>query len=158
MGEPAQDIDPQRAFAGAVHGVVLRLRRLGERRLALEPIPLSEVDVLMQVHEHPGCSVTQIAQTLTLAPSNVSTTVGQLVARGLLERRPDPADGRRHLLYSTPGAELDRARIDEAWARVITEFLEGLPADQRAAALAATEPLRRLAELRLDPPPQPCDG
>lgn len=145
-------MEPERDFAVAVHAVVLRLRRMGERRLGLDPIPLSEVDVLSHVLDHPEQSVKQVAVALALQPSNVSTTVGQLVERGLLERRPDPHDGRRHLLVATAQARRDRERIDEAWTRVIGEFLHSLPDDERAAALAATAPLRRLAALEIGPP------
>lgn len=145
----AEPPEPYRGFAVAVQAVVLRLRRLGERRLAIEAIPLSEVDVLTNVMDHPGRSVTDVAHALSLQSSNVSTTVRQLVARGLLVREADPLDGRRSRLFATEQAVADRNSIDEAWTKVIGEFLDGLDPTERANALAATDALRLLAALDL---------
>ncbi|WP_448631118.1 MarR family winged helix-turn-helix transcriptional regulator [Cellulomonas soli] len=137
------------AFAAAVHAVVLRLRRLGERRLGLDLLPLSELEVLAHVIDHPGATVTAVARELGLQSSNVSTTVQHLVTKGLMERHSDPADGRRTLLQPTAKAQDDRRRIDGAWTAVLGQFLDELPDADRAAALAATSALARLAEIDL---------
>jgi DNA-binding MarR family transcriptional regulator len=137
------------AFAAAVHAVVLRLRRLGERRLGMELLPTSELEVLAHLVSHRDATVTAVARDLGLQSSNVSTTVQHLVTKGLVERHPDPRDGRRTLLRPTAQAEADRERIDGAWAAVIGEFLDDLPDDQRRAAVAATPALVRLAALDL---------
>lgn len=142
--------DERREFAAALQAAVLRLRRLGVKGLGIEPIPLSEVEVLRHVADHPGRSVTDVAEALALQPSNVSVTVRALVGRGLVVREPDPLDGRRHLLHVTPEARADRQRIAESWFETLTAFLDELPADQRRAALAATPALRALGELRVD--------
>lgn len=146
--EPDAEPDPA-AFAAAVHAMVLRLRRLGERRLGMELLPTSELEVLVHLGNHPDTTVTAVARDLGLQSSNVSTTVQHLVTKGLVERRPDPQDGRRTLLRPTARAEADREQIEGAWAAVIGEFLDDLPADQRSAALAATPALVRLAQLDL---------
>lgn len=141
------DAQSERAFASAVRAVVFRLRRLGEHSLGIEPLRLSEVDVLVHVIDHPRSTVTEVARGLGLRPSNVSVTVRVLVGRGLLRREDDPADGRRSLLMATDRAVDDRRRIDEAWTTVIGAFLDDLPVSERTAALGATVALQRLAEL-----------
>lgn len=151
VSEHVNEPDRHRDFAVAVRAVVFRLRRLGERRLGIDPIPLSEVDVLTYVIDHPGRTLTEVAHALALQSSNVSTTVRQLVGRGLMHREADSRDGRRSRLFATPQAVADRERIEEAWTKVIGEFLEELPPDEREAAMRATGALRRLADLELAP-------
>ncbi|MCV2394340.1 MarR family winged helix-turn-helix transcriptional regulator [Actinotalea sp. M2MS4P-6] len=148
---PDPTADAEREFAIAVRAVVHRLRRLGERRLGIEEIRLSEVDVLVHVIDHPGCTLTEVARALGLQPSNASATVRDLVGRGLLTRQTDPEDARRRLLRATPTAVQDRRRIDEAWVAAIGAFLAELPPAERRAALGAVPALRRLADLELAP-------
>lgn len=143
------DAASEREFASAVRAVVFRLRRLGEHSVGIEPLRLSEVDVLVHVIDHPRVTVTEVAAALGLRPSNVSVTVRVLVERGLLRRQDHPHDGRRSLLIATDQAVEDRRRIDEAWTTVIGAFLDDLPGAERAAALGATPALRRLADLDL---------
>ena len=76
----------------------------------------------------------------------MAQTLAELEAAGLIDRRPDPADGRRVLIELTPGG---RERVLEArgrrqdWlAAAIAEELE--PAEQQTL-LAAVPLLRRLA-------------
>lgn len=149
MDPDTQATTDEAAFAAAVHAVVLRLRRLGERRLGLDLLPMSELEVLVHVIDHPGATVTAVARDLGLQSSNVSTTVQHLVSKGLMERQTDPTDGRRTLLRPTARAQDDRRRIDGAWTTVLGQFLDGLPEAERHAALAATRALRRLAEIDL---------
>lgn len=151
VSEHVSEADRNRDFAVAVRAVVLRLRRFGERRMGIDPIPLSEVDVLTHVIDHPGSTVTEVAHALALQPSNVSTTVRQLVGRGLMHREADSRDGRRSRLFAAPQAAADRERIEEAWTKPISEFLEQLPPDEREAAIRVTATLMRLADLELAP-------
>jgi DNA-binding MarR family transcriptional regulator len=149
VSEQVSEADRNRDFAVAVRAVVFRLRRFGERRMGIDPIPLSEVDVLTHVIDHPGPTVTEVAHALALQPSNVSTTVRQLVGRGLMYREADSRDGRRSRLFAAPQAIADRDRIEEAWTKPISEFLEQLPPDEREAAIRVTGTLMRLADLEL---------
>jgi DNA-binding MarR family transcriptional regulator len=58
--------------------------------------------------------VTELAESAGLDPSTVSRHVAQLDRSGLVERTPDPADGRAHRLELTPEG---RTRLDEAFRR-----------------------------------------
>jgi len=151
VSEHVSEADQNRDFAVAVRAVVFRLRRFGERRMGIDPIPLSEVDVLTHVIDHPGRTVTEVAHALALQPSNVSTTVRQLVGRGLMYREADSRDGRRSRLFAAPHASADRERIEEAWTKPISEFLEQLSPDEREAAIRVTGILMRLADLEIAP-------
>lgn len=84
-----------------------------------------------------------LAQACELDTSTVSRQLRQLTDNGLVERRPDPCDGRAHLVSLSP--EGDRV-TDEARARkraIVLDQLAGWP-DQDVAELARL--LDRLAE------------
>ncbi|WP_327356229.1 MarR family winged helix-turn-helix transcriptional regulator [Streptomyces sp. NBC_01304] len=83
--------------------------------LSLEPLPMR-----------------RIAQTLKCEPSNVTGIVDRLEARGLVERRPDPADRRVKLAAPTEeGVRTARELRDElGFAR---EPLAELSRDDRVA-------------------------
>lgn len=138
--------DAEEALAAALHAVVVRLRRLGERGAQVEPLPLSEIEVLTWVAEHPGTTVTGMARALGLQHSNVSATVRRLVGRGLVERREDPEDARRTRVHPTERASADKRAIDAAWTRDVRVLLDTLPADERAAVVAAAPALAHLAQ------------
>ncbi|MFJ8163356.1 MarR family winged helix-turn-helix transcriptional regulator [Streptomyces sp. NPDC096136] len=81
--------------------------------LSLEPLPMR-----------------RIAQKLRCEPSNVTGIIDRLETRGLVERRPDPADRRVKLAAPTAeGAETaERLRESLDFAR---EPLAGLSAEER---------------------------
>jgi len=57
---------------------------------------LGEYDVLVRLARAPGRALrmTELAQRVMLSPSGLTRLADRLEARGLIERRPDPADGR----------------------------------------------------------------
>ncbi|HET6258063.1 MarR family transcriptional regulator [Pseudonocardia sp.] len=57
--------------------------------------------VLVQLAEQGPLRVSAIADAVGSDPSTVSRKATELVAAGLVERRPDPGDGRAHLLAVT---------------------------------------------------------
>ncbi|MFF4346482.1 MarR family winged helix-turn-helix transcriptional regulator [Streptomyces sp. NPDC001530] len=103
----------------ALTGTQARLLSL----LALEPLPMR-----------------RLAQQLKCEPSNVTGIVDRLEARGLAERRPDPADRRVKLAAATPeGRAVARGLRDSLnFAR---EPLAGLAEEER---LALRDLLRRM--------------
>ena len=76
----------------------------------------------------------------------MAQTLAELETAGLIDRRPDPADGRRVLIELTPGGRerlLEaRGRREDWLAAAIAAELE--PAEQQTL-LAAVPLLRRLA-------------
>lgn len=142
--EPASDVY---ALGVALHDLSWRMSRLNETRLGLEPLPLSEFEVLRFVGEHPAPSVTQVAQGLMMQPSNVSAAVRALVGRGLIERCPDEHDRRITRLQLTPLAIEHRQQMDAVWATALSAALAQLPPVDADALLAARTALRRLADV-----------
>lgn len=82
--------------------------------LALEPLPMR-----------------RIAVSLRCEPSNVTGIVDRLEARGLVERRPDPADRRVKLAVPTDEGRATARRLREA-LEFAREPLAGLSVAERA--------------------------
>jgi DNA-binding MarR family transcriptional regulator len=89
--------------------------------------------------------VNETAAELRLAPANVSTALRALEARGLLERRRDPADGRVVRLHPTAAALAHRGDQELAWGNALAQELAMLQKSHARRLLAATPALRALA-------------
>jgi DNA-binding MarR family transcriptional regulator len=104
---------------------------------ALQPLELHprEFAVLRAVKTNDGQSQQTLAARLHIPPSRMVAIVDELESRGLIERRPDPADRRVRALYVTePGQTLleDAFRLAVEHERAI---LDVLTAEERAELL-----------------------
>jgi len=142
--------DDWAAMVDAVHDLSRVLRAAGEHAVGLDAITGSEHEVLRWVAARPGHPVSTVARGLGLQASNVSTTVRSLVERDLVERRADPADGRRALLHPTARAARHRELLVAAWSRQIRVALDDLDDADAVTLRAAAPALDRLAGA-LDP-------
>jgi DNA-binding MarR family transcriptional regulator len=121
-------------------GVVRRLR-------AQHRFSISQAAVLGRLDREGPRTVSDLAAAERMRPQSMAQAVGDLLADGLLERRPDPGDGRRVLLELSPtGREVLEAerRKREGWlAEAIDRELD---AAERATLREAVALLRRLAD------------
>ncbi|HEY9244448.1 MAG TPA: MarR family winged helix-turn-helix transcriptional regulator [Streptosporangiaceae bacterium] len=120
-------------------------RTVGLAAARQEPLPASELEVMRLLVRRPGLSVNDVARELGLQPSNASTAIRLLIARGTLERRQDRADARVARLYPTAAAYAARDRREQSWGEQLAGVLAGLPAADREQLAAALPALRRLA-------------
>lgn len=110
-------------------------------------LPLPERSALSRLDRHGPSTAADLARLEQITPQAMATTLRSLEQRRLVERRPDPADGRRIILSITPaGLELLRHKRD-ARARQLAKALgdEFTPAEL-ATLLAAAPLIERLAE------------
>ena len=70
-----------------------------------------QAKALHELNVEPPISMRALAQRLKSDPSNVTGLVDRLEARGLVERRPDPADRRIKGLALTPAGAKLRERL-----------------------------------------------
>jgi DNA-binding MarR family transcriptional regulator len=110
-----------------------------------DPLPASELEVLRLLVRAPGLSVGEVARELGIQPSNASAAIRGLLARGLLERRPDGRDGRIARLAPTKRAHEIRRQREGAWGELLRARLTQLPPEDAAQLLAAVHALRSLA-------------
>lgn len=151
-----------------LHAVVVRW--LDPVRVPAD-LTLRQVQVLALVRSTPGLTGQDLARVLDVTTPTMSGILERIVSRGWLDRRPDPADRRRHLLRVTAEGEsvlaalegpprhararlLDELDVDELedLGRLVGRMLE---AGRRIAESEASEeaPL----EVPADASPQPVD-
>ena len=119
--------------------LLLKIGKAAERRFekALKPSGLTprHLGVLFEVQARPT-SQQDLVETIGVDPSKLVGLLNDLEADGLIVRKRDPEDRRRHIVeVSAKGS----ARLEDAKqiaAAVEEELLAGLDADQRAELLA----------------------
>src|SRR3954468_16051072 len=125
-------------YAPTVGVLLLKIGKAAERRFekALKPSGLTprHLGVLFEVQACPT-SQQALIETVGVDPSKLVGLLNDLEADGLILRRRDPQDRRRHIVeVSAKGsARLEDAK--EIAAKVEAELLAGLDADQRAELL-----------------------
>jgi len=91
----------------------------------------------------------ELAESLQLARTSISESLGRLAKEGLVERRPSPTDGRSVRMFATDRALEVLASFEAGRARVMRDTLDMLPARERTRllnAIPALELLRRAQE------------
>jgi DNA-binding MarR family transcriptional regulator len=140
--EPQRDIDIE--VAGALLEITGPLQRALRRANADRSLTLAQAEVLRTVQHQPGIGVMEASISLQLAANTVSTLVNYLVARGLLDRRRDPDDGRRARLWVTEEAVRVLAARRALRRDAVGAGLTDLSAGDLAKLADALPALRRL--------------
>jgi DNA-binding MarR family transcriptional regulator len=90
--------------------------------------------------------VTELADGQGVSQPAMTGLVRRLAAQGLVERAPDPTDGRGVLVAVTPAGAQLLARRRHARAETLAALVDRLAADDRAALAAAAPALTRLVK------------
>ena len=127
--------------------VVSRLRRQ-LRCLAVDlDLTPSQTAVLTRLWKEGASSASALAGAERVRPQSMATIVAALEQRGLIERTPDPEDGRRQVISLTETgrqrAKSDRQVREEWLARAIHERYSE---SERRAILDALSLLERLTD------------
>jgi DNA-binding MarR family transcriptional regulator len=128
-----------------VRAVISRLRRRILNAAEAEDITLGQASVLAHLSGRQNITASELAAAEGVRHQSMTATVASLTALGLVERRPDPDDGRRLLIALT--AEGHR-RVEEG-RQARQEWLAGRLQDrcteeERRAVIAAMAVLERL--------------
>ncbi|WP_234945238.1 MarR family winged helix-turn-helix transcriptional regulator [Anaeromyxobacter sp. Fw109-5] len=104
--------------------------------------------VVRIVGRYPGVSAGEVSEILHLHPSTLTGILRRLGDRGLVERRPDPRDARRALLFlSSKGRAVDELRsgtVEAAVRRALTRVRPAAVQHAREVAEAVASELARL--------------
>ena len=89
-------------------------------------LTLSQARALIHLSRQEGIRQVELAERLEVQPMTLARLIDQLVAHGLVERRPDPADRRAYSLFLTPEAAPHLADIKRVAAKNYQLALKGI--------------------------------
>ncbi len=118
-----------------------RLRRLGPDTPPLLEAKISPslLSLLEYAAESPGCGIQEMAKGLRLATPTVSIGTRQLEEAELLERRPNPQDGRAVQLFLTPTGQELHQRTHRFHRQKFEKLLGRLTPGERSTLLEMLE-------------------
>jgi DNA-binding MarR family transcriptional regulator len=129
-----------------VRAVIGRLRRRIRAAAGAEGVSLTQDSVLARLRADDGLTTSDLAAAEGMRHQSMATTVAALADLGLVERHPDPSDGRRLLIALTGQG---RRRADEGkqargeW--LAAELEHKCTEEERQTVIAAMAVLERIA-------------
>ena len=124
----------------------LLLRRLRQTRTDGE-LTLPESSALTRLDRGGPATASALAKLEQISPQSMGATLGALEAKGLIERRPDPGDGRRAVLSVTgAGSRLLRDKRNARTEQLAKALSAGFTPAEIQLLAAASPLLERLAE------------
>lgn len=143
-------------FSGAgfaIAQVGLRHRTLAARLLADAGVHPGQEFLLALLWKHDGLAQSDIAARMGVEAPTVSRMVQRMTRAGLVERRPDPCDGRVQRVWLTAPGRAARPRVEQAWATLESATLDGLDRHERATLVGLLGRVRRNLQRALDASP-----
>lgn len=132
------------------------IRRPLEAETAKGELTMPQTAVMREVVRSEGINLRDLSRAVSLAHSTVSGIVDRLEKRGLIERRPDPKDGRVNCIYpTTPVREFVQERIPALNRGPLLDALARATPEERVGIGAALQRLRQLLETNSQIPPDP---
>ena len=107
-------------------------RRLVRRLTPLfqaEGLSATEVIVLWKLGKKGSCRPSEVAGEISIPPSTLTGVFDRLVAKGLLERVPDPEDRRGLILKGTPASYDFTSRLSPAIENELQAIFNALPGE-----------------------------
>lgn len=133
--------------AAALQVVIgLLVRKMRQAQLPGE-LTLAETWALKRLETGGPATSSELAKQDRISPQSMGATLAALEQRGLIERRRDPADGRRVVLSVTEaGRQLTRDRRSARTGQFAAALRDAFTQPERDQLLAAAPLLERLAE------------
>jgi DNA-binding MarR family transcriptional regulator len=140
------DLDVNDVAAALQVSVGLLRRRLRQARATGE-LTLPEAAALARLDRGGPATGAELARLEQISPQAMGETLGALKARGLVERRPDPGDGRRVVLSLTAaGLEVLRKERTARTGQLAQALSAGFTRAELRHLMAAAPLIERLAQ------------
>jgi DNA-binding MarR family transcriptional regulator len=124
----------------------LFLRRLRQVQVEGE-LTLPERSALVRLDRGGPATPGVLAKLEQISPQSMGATLGALETRGLVERRPDPGDGRRAVMSLTEaGLQMLRSRRSARTGQLAQALSTGFTQPELRQLMAAVPLLERLAQ------------
>lgn len=146
--EPESVAAPVRAAAARLRVAAGAFIRRAQERASEGELSSPQLIALSRLDRLGPMTTAELARREQITPQAMGATVAGLEQRGLVTRRPDPADARRSILTLTPegrtAVESGRSAVAD---RVAAALAASFTADEIAVLRAATPLLERLTDL-----------
>jgi DNA-binding MarR family transcriptional regulator len=141
------DLDPGEVAAALLASLGVLLRRVRQVPAPGE-LTMPERSALSHLDRSGPITSSALAREVQITAQAMGTTISALRARGLIERRPDPDDGRRVVLTVTEaGSQALKNKRDARTELIASALTGGTFTPTELARLAAAAPLlERLAQ------------
>ena len=122
------DDDGVLAWAAVLRAHAAVVSRLERELQAERGLSLTWYDVLLSLYRGPkdGLRMNDLAESVVLSRTRVSRVVDEMEAAGLVQRLPNPADGRSTIVTLTPPGRTAFRRAAPVYLRGIAEHFTGL--------------------------------
>lgn len=118
------------------------MRRAFQQQFAGNTLTLAQARALVYVSRHEGVRQVDLADLLEVQPITLARLIDQLVADGLVERRPDPNDRRAYQVYLTAVAAPQLTAIEQVATAIRQDALQGLDDSEAALVMQALKKMR----------------
>lgn len=98
--------------------------------------------ILFRLGHEGGLPQTELARQTMVRPATLTEALQRMESAGLVERRPDPADGRVSRVFLTPRGREARAQAEAVWHEVESELCAILSVGDRAQLVTLLGKLR----------------
>lgn len=102
-------------------------------------LSMNQIKMLHLVFHSPGISQTSVAERLHVTTASISTSVREMEAKGLIERRPNPDDARVLLLHLAPFGEQIFEQLFDGFISTFADLLDVLPPDDQQQLIERLE-------------------
>jgi len=141
-----QDLEPDAVAAALRVSIGLLLRRLRQAPAA-DDLTLPETAALARLDRGGPATPSALARLEQISPQSMGATLSALEARGLVERRPDPGDGRRVVVsLSETGRQALRNKRNARVEQLAGALSSGFTHSELQQLMAAAPLLERLAQ------------
>jgi DNA-binding MarR family transcriptional regulator len=144
--ETAADAEERPDVAAMVSRLSRALIAAEQPILAAHSLSMWGYVVLTALREQPARTQAALARTIGADKTRIIGVLDKLQRQGLIEREPDPADRRVHLLRVTQSGRRLHTSVQRAIRQQENLFLGRLPALERRAFLRAVQLLDPIAE------------
>lgn len=104
----------------------------------VQPLGLAhgQFPALLTLWNNPGLTQSELARRISIEQPTMANTLNRMERDGLIERRPDPNDRRRTLIFPAPAALAMRDEVMAKAMEVNAAALAGLSPEEQAQMLA----------------------
>ena len=142
----SQDLDVDQVAGALRVSIGLLLRRLRQVQAQGE-LTLPETSALVRLDRGGPATPGALAKLEQISPQSMGATLGALELRGLVERRPDPEDGRRAVMSLTEaGRQTLWQRRNARTQQLAKALAAGFTRSELDQLMAAVPLIERLAQ------------